>query len=209
VILKKKEVTMKKSVLVVWVLLCFSICTSFAVEVTLLGPKQYLRTKQSPTKYSDTFPGRIGQGTLYIKNGTVGGQNRIDSAIIKVNGTTVFGTASFDLSVYNLQAPISLLENNTISIELRSAPGSYFTIEIKEVIDAAAAAVIGASGGSLANTDGTVVLEIPPHSVLNDTVISLSISESIQSNAILEAVNYTPVSRNVILEPTGLEYFPQ
>lgn len=173
---------MKKSIfLAIFVLFSILTISSYAVEVTLLGPKQYLRTKGSPTKYSDTFPGRIGQGTLYIKNGTEGGLNRSSSAIIKVNGFTIFGTNSFNQNIYSLEAPISVLENNTVSIELRSAPGSYLTIEIKQEIEAEAAAVIGTDGGTVEVDDTAsplygIRLIVPAGTVKKPSIFFINLS---------------------------------
>jgi hypothetical protein len=122
--------------------------TSNTVEVTLLGPKQYIRTNGKPNIYTNTFPGRVGQGKLIVKNGEGSGANRISSAIVKINGTQIFGPNDFNQNVYEEELSIALVENNTISVELRSKPGSYLTIEIKQQLVAESGAVIGAEGGS-------------------------------------------------------------
>jgi len=133
---------MKKSLIIISLfLLGFCISSSYAVEVTLLGPKTYLRTKGKPNVYTDTFPGRVGEGTLVIKN------NRVSSAIIKINGVQVMGTKDFNQKVYDFEIPIGLLDSNTISVELRSKPNSYLSIEIEQEIEAEAGAVIGYDGG--------------------------------------------------------------
>ena len=126
---------MKKSFFIVLVcLLVLFIGNLFAVEVTLLGPKQYIRAEGKPIVYTDNFPGRMGQGALLIRNGTFEGANRASSAIIKVNGQVVCRTNDFNLEVYELEFPVSLEENNTLSVELRSEVGSYLTIEIQQEI---------------------------------------------------------------------------
>jgi hypothetical protein len=145
---------MKKIALSLLAIILFgAFCSAFAVEVTLLGPKQYLRKNGSPTKYSDTFPGKIGQGTLTLKNGEQTGTKRISSAIVKVNGIQIFGANSFAHNTYDLEAPVTLQESNIISVELRSAPGSYMAIRVNENIEADSAALIGSEGGSLCVSD--------------------------------------------------------
>ena len=201
---------MKKNVLISGLLLfCFSVCAANAVEVTLLGPKQYLRTKKNPTIYSNTFPGRIGQGTLAIKNGAQSGANRIDSGTIKVNGVQIFGVKNFSLDVYTLEAPVNLLENNTIYVELRSAVGSYLTIEIKEVIDIDGAGVIGGLGGTVEVMDSNsplhgLKINIPSGALSNPTIISVSTATNMP-----DPPSYvTSTSTSFDLLPDGLVFDP-
>ncbi len=47
----------------------------------------------------------------------------------------IFGPSDFNHRVYLLESPINLADNNSISIELASNPGSYLTIEVREEID--------------------------------------------------------------------------
>ena len=79
----------KRSIFTLSLLLCVFLGTSFAVEVTLFGPNQYLRTKGAPNQFSDTFPGILGDGKLIIQNGDENGKHRISSATIKLNGEVV------------------------------------------------------------------------------------------------------------------------
>ena len=109
---------------------------SFATEATLFGPNQYVRTTGSPNVFTDSFTAIPGEGMLIIKNGSMDGTDRITDAIssawVYVNGEQVFGPSDFNQNVYLLQAPVNLTENNVITIELASNPGSYLTIEIKQ-----------------------------------------------------------------------------
>ncbi len=136
----------------VFILFVF-VCTSYAIEVTLLGPKQYLRTEGKPYIYTSSFPGRISEGILKVLNGDLTGTNRISSAIISINGQQVLGPDSFNLEVYVIETPIYLEENNIISVELRSEVGGYLTIEINQEIEAEAADVIDSNGGIVEVTD--------------------------------------------------------
>jgi hypothetical protein len=126
---------MKKAVLVALVILLgFITNTSFAIEVPVFGPEQYVRNTGEPDVYTTTFSASQGQGTLIVKNGTGEGEHRIvdalSSAIVTVNGEQIFGLADFGVRVYVLERPVSLAEDNSISVWMASAPGSYLTIEV-------------------------------------------------------------------------------
>ena len=113
--------------------------TSFATEVTLFGPDQYVRTTGAPDVFTDSFTAILGEGMLIVKNGAIDGNNRINDAIssasVYINGEQIFDTSDFNQNVYLLQAPVNLLESNSITVELASSPGSYLTIEVTEEID--------------------------------------------------------------------------
>ncbi len=94
---------MKRLVLLVGALILgFFIENCLAVEVTLFGPAQYLRTSSKPNLYTDTFPGIAGQGKLILVNGGANGKNRASSAIITINGKQVLGPNSLNQPIYNM-----------------------------------------------------------------------------------------------------------
>ncbi|MBW1644417.1 MAG: tandem-95 repeat protein, partial [Deltaproteobacteria bacterium] len=131
---------MKKTILVsLCMLLCIFVSTSFAVDVNVFGPNKYLRTSGAPNVYTDTFSAIAGEGRLIVKNGSWDGENRmvdaISTASVFVNGQQIFSPSDFNQQVYLLEKPVSLSENNTISIELASSPGSYLIIEVREEVD--------------------------------------------------------------------------
>jgi RHS repeat-associated protein len=131
---------MKKTFLVsLCMLLGLFVSTTFAVEVTVLGPNQYLRTSGAPDVYTDTFSAIPGEGKLIIKNGAGDGERRItdaiSSAVILVNGVQIFGPSDFNQNVYLLESPVNLADSNSISVELASSPGSYLIIEVREEVD--------------------------------------------------------------------------
>ena len=80
--------------------------TSFAAEVTIFGPKQYVRTTGAPDVYTDTFTANPGEGTLIVKNGAMDGDDRItdalSSATVSLNGEQIFGPDHFNQQVYLL-----------------------------------------------------------------------------------------------------------
>jgi hypothetical protein len=147
---------MKKSfILAVALLLGVCIATASAVEVTRFGPKQYNRTTGKPNSYTDTFTasGSIGGGKLIVENGDASGGNRVSSAVISLNGQQVFGPSAFNQNVGHLEAPINLLDANTLSVELRSKPGSYLTIRATQDIPIVVTITNPAHGTTIAKPD--------------------------------------------------------
>ena len=117
----------------------FFVSDSFAGNIFVFGPKQYLRASGSPNNYSDNFSASVGQGTIVVKNGSWSGSNRIidsvSSVSVYLNGVMVFGPNDFNKNTYLLEQNISLSSENSISIELTSSPGSYITIEIIQNVE--------------------------------------------------------------------------
>jgi hypothetical protein len=126
---------MKKPIVIsLFLLLSVLHGTSSATEVTMFGPKQYLRTTGAPDVYTDSFSAIEGEAQLIVKNGDWDGSNRITDAIssasVVVNGQQIFGPDDFNQQVYLLETSINVAEDNSISVELASNPGSYLTIEV-------------------------------------------------------------------------------
>ncbi len=109
---------------------------SYAAEMTVFGPTQYVRTTGAPDIYDDTFSAIPKEGKLIVKNGQSDGDHRvtyaIDSAKVMVNGEQIFGPSDFNEQVYYLEAPITLLQDNSLRVELRSDPDSFLTIEVTQ-----------------------------------------------------------------------------
>jgi len=131
---------MKKLILIspiIFLTLIFNV--ALAEEVTVWGPNKYLRAAGSPNNYTSVFSTTPGQGKLVVKNGTMGGNNRVQDSLssttISVNGKQIFGPSDFNKQVYLLEALLNLAENNEFFIELASSTGSYLTIEIIKDID--------------------------------------------------------------------------
>lgn len=110
--------------------------TSFAAEVSVFGPNQYVRTAGATDVFQDAFPAVPGEAMIIVRNGSMDGTDRISDAIssasVYVNGEQIFGPADFNQNIYLLQGPVHLLENNSITVELASGPESYLTVEIKQ-----------------------------------------------------------------------------
>ncbi|MEN8225656.1 MAG: hypothetical protein ABFS05_09890 [Bacteroidota bacterium] len=105
-----------------------------AQEVTIFGPKQYIRGSGASDYLSDTFSAQPGQARLIVKNGYNNGEKRVtdgvSTASVSLNGIEIFGPNNFNQTIYLLEENVSLVTNNTISVEMASNPGSLLTIEI-------------------------------------------------------------------------------
>jgi hypothetical protein len=101
-------------------------------QEVLFGPKQYTRTTGKPVTYSDgfNFAGEHSEGKLTVANGNVGGENRVSSATIILNGRQLFGPSDFNQKVGSLEAFVPLEDVNTLSVELAGKPGGFLTVEV-------------------------------------------------------------------------------
>ncbi len=109
-----------------------------AAETTVFGPNQYTRTSGSPDVFTASFTAAPGSATIIVKNGSkLGGrrvENSVSSARVMVNGAEIFGPKDFGKNVYYLEQTISLIEQNVISIQIASTPGSYITVEAVQAV---------------------------------------------------------------------------
>lgn len=99
----------------------------------ILGPVTFLREREAPKteKFRFTIPDAIGPFLLRLTNGTQEGSNRISSAVIKLNGKEVFRPSEFNQNVAELSRQVTLLSGeNLLEVRLRSAPGSFITVEL-------------------------------------------------------------------------------
>jgi hypothetical protein len=105
------------------------------VSWTLLPTERFYRDAAGPESVTRQFtvPALAGDFTLTLENGSAGGDSRISSAIIKVNGVTVVTTADLSQKVASLQKSLAGLVrkgSNTIEVEVRSMPSAYLTLTI-------------------------------------------------------------------------------
>jgi len=105
--------------------------TVWCDEVIVFGPKTYTRYNGKPQVITDTFSAsqQIGDFHLLIKNGE-NGNNRVSSAIVRINGLQILGPSDFSQQVDSINKPINLTGTNKLQVDLRSTPGSFFTLKI-------------------------------------------------------------------------------
>lgn len=179
-----KRATWIALVLFLWVFLG----TSFVNAATVFGPNQYVKTKsKGPADvYTDSFSASPGGGMIFIENGEVDGTNRISSAEITVNGDEIFGPSNFSQGVYTLEAPVTLSDNNSITVKLKKGKqGSYLTIEIAQ------------------GTGPTVSITSNPDTIQVGESSTLSWSSTNADSCVIEPdVGGVDVSGSTIVSPT-------
>ena len=102
-------------------------------QSTVFGPRTYTRTPGPLDIFQDNFSVLdVNSGfTLLVQNGDGSGNLRVSGAEISLNGVAVVRDKDFSQPGGFIQKTVSLLENNTIQVQLRSSPpGTFITIEI-------------------------------------------------------------------------------
>ena len=109
-----------------------------AAEVTVFSDQQFVRTTGAPNVYTKTFVAEPGEAILTIRNGEPGESSnsnyRITSGVVTLNGKVLFSHDDFKHKTYILEIPITLLESNTLRVELESKPGDFISLEIIQMI---------------------------------------------------------------------------
>jgi RHS repeat-associated protein len=98
---------------------------------TVYGPQRFTRNNGQPVNVVENFSlpaDAVAPFTILVDNGSPSGSNRISSATIKLNGTTLYKSNDFNQNVSSLTKPVTLTAANTLEVKLSSAPGSYLTI---------------------------------------------------------------------------------
>ena len=100
-------------------------------QAPVFGPEKYIRETGKPQKITKTFSVQNieGEFTLNVQNGE-GKRGRVSSAVIELNGVRVVGPNEFNKQVDLITKPISLEQQNEISVEVRSEPGTWIIVTI-------------------------------------------------------------------------------
>jgi hypothetical protein len=104
---------------------------SFAANAVLFE-ETFVRGKGKPQTEQRNFTAVAGEGSLIIHNGDANGKNHASSAVIILNGNQIVGPNEFDQHVGLIEKPVVLNQNNTLEVQLRSAPGSSINVQIGE-----------------------------------------------------------------------------
>lgn len=114
------------------VTVCFLMLSLAAsAEDTVFGPKTYTRTSGAPNTFHESFSiSDVNSSfTLIVQNGDPL-RGRISSAKVILNGTEIVGPADFNQQVELIRKTVILRQSNTLTVELRSKPGSFITISV-------------------------------------------------------------------------------
>lgn len=99
-------------------------------QAIVFGPKTYTRTSGRPNSFQENFTASniSSSFTLIVQNGD--GENRSNGVRIMLNGVEVLGPNDFNQPMDSIRKSVTLLENNTMTVELRSRPGSFITVSL-------------------------------------------------------------------------------
>jgi len=131
-------------------------CPAGADTTSAFGPEQYTRTTGKPKTFTDTFE-HCGTAAceIVVTNGDADGKHRVSSASIVLNGVPVFRPKDFNQNVSQVIRPVALADENEISVELASKPGSYVLVEVR---CAASPAVLTVQGTGVNLLDSMTLL---------------------------------------------------
>jgi hypothetical protein len=114
-------------------------------SLTVFGPKTFTRKPGKPRRVTETFSVQepAGEFTLLIQNGineneeneehgeNEGHQdNNPSSAVVELNGIRIVGPEDFNQHIVVIDKPVTLSQQNTITVEVRGEPGSALTVSI-------------------------------------------------------------------------------
>lgn len=97
---------------------------------TFYGPERFTRGKGAP----ETFIRQISTArfeapfVLHIRSGDASGANRVSSATVQLDGSTLLGPSAFNQQQGEWSFPVTLGASAALSVSLASAPGSYLDI---------------------------------------------------------------------------------
>lgn len=105
--------------------------TAASSQAIVFGPKTYTRTSGRPNSFQENFTASniSSSFTLIVQNGA-GGENRSRGGRIILNGVEVVGPNDFNQPMDPIRKSVTLLENNTMTVELRSQTGSFITVSL-------------------------------------------------------------------------------
>lgn len=118
------------------VLLLACATASFGGTFVALQPANFVRTTGKPVAVTVSFTvlNPHTAYTLHIDNGGAHGEfTRVSSAVILLNDVQVVGPSDLNQTVTVITKPITLVHTNTVSVELRSQPGSGITLQISGI----------------------------------------------------------------------------
>lgn len=208
--------------------LTVSVLTTLDASFTVFETERFVRFTGAPTAYTRSFTLPASAGPPYrlcLTNGNPNGTNRITSANIKINGTTVVSSSDFSNQVGSLSREVTLQNppsSNTVEVLLASQPQSFIdlcimatdigdpllTITAPPVDYVTADSTVTLSGTIIDNTATVVTVNGSPATLGGDSTwtITLPLVEGANEfaiSAVDAAGNQTDSSRTVRRDNTA------
>ena len=109
--------------------------TSFARVLRVFGPEDFIRSGSGPAAEVVEFQVQSPNDSEFNLHVFYGGlkqdfQGIVPSAVVTLNGRTVVTPDEFNRNIHYIKKPVTLLEENSLSVELRGKPGSGVRVVI-------------------------------------------------------------------------------
>lgn len=122
-----------RSIIILCLILLIS-SFSHASTFTSFGPQTFIRKTGKPVVETASFTVKNPDTTytLCIYNGGISSEyKRVSSAVVTLNGSTIFGANDFNQQVSVLKKQVDVCTSNKLQVEIRSRPGSALTIVVE------------------------------------------------------------------------------
>lgn len=155
---------MKRWSLAVYLFLSFGFSDALAGTFIAFGPQDYTRGQGAPVMVPANFK-VLNPNTSYTLQVINGGRNDtvldpVSSSIFILNGTEIIGPQEFNQNISLIEKPISVLQQNSLNVELRGRPGGTVTVQVLGEDDdpptIQAQVIPSPNAGGWYNTDVTV-----------------------------------------------------
>jgi hypothetical protein len=174
-----------------WILRCAVVAgglsvfaSSWAQGFDVLISRNYVRAKGEPVVVTDSFAvcDTAGQFTLAVENGP-GGEPRVSSGTILVNGLAVIRDADLNQLVERIERPLfGVLPTNRLDVRLGSQPSGTLAISILGLQSCGGVRITApASGGTIREPAIVVEGELPPGV---GTAVSLTVGVTLEGRPI-------------------------
>jgi len=115
-------------------ILLFISISSLQASTFVVFQQNYVRDNNSPDLVTTPFT-VANPGSFYFIRVTNGGltdtpYEQVSSSTFSLNGAQIIGPSDFSQQVQVVERPVSLITNNSLSVELRGQPGGGVTVQI-------------------------------------------------------------------------------
>jgi murein DD-endopeptidase MepM/ murein hydrolase activator NlpD len=150
---------------------------AYGQQTILFGPETFVRSTEAPETIVRSFPVNLPlqDFTIAVQNGE-GRHGRVSSAVVRLNGVQLLGPEDFNQRVDLITQAVSLQPQNTLTVELRSAPGRAIVVTVNGRFPTVSG-TIPQSGGSI-NLNGMALITFPNGAFAATNTVRVSVSNS-------------------------------